>query len=512
MNRILSIECFKMTPKLPILIVFSLLLFVQCGQEDTPSERPPKPNILFIAVDDLRPDLACYGADHIKTPNFDRLAANGMRFERAYCQQAVCAPSRNSLMTGLRPDALGIYDLYTFFREKTPDVITLPQLFKSSGYQTERMGKIYHTGHGNQDDSLSWSVPAWNLGEEVRKLAKIQRKDTIGLERDYPEIAGRKLPYYRSNEPESNMTDAMVANHAVARIEALKDTAFFLAVGFVKPHLPFVAPSKYWDLYDPAAISVPERKQPEGMASMALANFGELRKYHGIPAEGMLNDSISTNLIQGYYAAVSMIDAQLGKLLDALEAFDLAKNTIIVLWGDHGWKLGDYGNWCKHSNMELDARVPLFFSVPWLKKGLQSGSLAELVDIYPTLCDLAGIEKPAHLEGQSLLPILKDPAAIVKEVAISQYPRGKSLGYDRKNELMGYSIRTGPYRYTRWQQYEQPEVVVERELYDHSDSPLAVKNLVLEEGYAALIKDLDLLLDQELGKYTLKKTVPLEKR
>jgi arylsulfatase A-like enzyme len=243
---------------------------------------------------------------------------------------------------------------------------------------------------------------------------------------------------------------------------------------------------------------------------MALSNFGELRKYHGIPSEGWLNDSISTNLIHGYYAAVSMIDAQVGKLLDALEAFDLAENTIIVLWGDHGWKLGDYGNWCKHSNMELDTRVPLFFSVPWLKKGRSSRSLAELVDIYPTLCDLAGIEKPAHLEGQSLLPVLKDPDATVKEVAISQYPRGRSLGYDRKNELMGYSIRTGPYRYTRWQHYEQPEIVVERELYDHSGSPLAVHNLALEESYADLIKDLDLLLDQELGKYAIKKAAPPE--
>lgn len=500
----------RITSSSYLLMALSLLLLVKCGQEDLPSKRPEKPNILFIAVDDLRPELGCYGAVHIKTPNFDRLSANGMRFERAYCQQAVCAPSRNSLMTGLRPDALGIYDLYTFFREKTPDVITLPQAFKNNGYQTERMGKIYHTAHGNQDDELSWSIPAWNMSEEIRKLGKIQRKDTIGLERDYPQIAGQKLPFYRSNEPESSMSDAMVANHAIERLKALKDTSFFLAVGFVKPHLPFVAPRKYWDLYDPTTISIPERKQPEGMAAMALANFGELRKYHGIPQEGPLNDSISTHLIHGYYAAVSMIDAQLGKLLDALEALDLAKNTIIVLWGDHGWKLGDYGNWCKHSNMELDTRVPLFFSVPWLEKGLPSQSLVEFVDIYPTLCDLAGIEKPAHLEGQSLLPVLKDPEAIIKDVAISQYPRGKSLGYDRKRELMGYSIRSGQYRYTRWQKYEQPEVVVERELYDHANGSLAVKNLALDEGYATMIKEFDLQLDEELRKYKIWKAAPAE--
>ncbi len=491
----------KVTSSLYLLNAFAILLFTQCWHKDKQSVNSEKPNVLFIAVDDLRPELGCYGADHINTPNFDRLAANGMLFERAYCQQAVCAPSRNSLMTGLRPDALGIYDLYTFFRKKAPDVVTLPQIFKDYGYQTERMGKIYHTGHGNQDDSLSWSIPGWNMMEEVQKLAKIQNDDTIGLERDYPEIAGRKLPYYRSNQPVSSMSDAMVTQHAVERLEALQDSSFFLAVGFVKPHLPFVAPRKYWDLYDPAAISIPERKEPDGMASMALANFGELRKYHGIPQEGLLNDSISINLIHGYYAAVSMIDAQLGKLLDALERFGLAKNTIVVLWGDHGWKLGDYGNWCKHSNMELDTRVPLILSVPWLKKGLRSRSLVEFVDIYPTLCDLVGIEKPGHLEGQSLLPILQDPKAVVKEVAISQYPRGKSLGYDRKHELMGYSIRNGQYRYTRWQKYEQPQVVVERELYDHADNPLAIENLAMDEGYATTVQELDQLLDDELVKY-----------
>ena len=271
---------------------------------------------------------------------------------------------RNSLLTGLRPDALGVYDLYTFFRQKTPEVVTLPQLFKEQGYRTERMGKIYHTGHGNRDDSLSWSVTGWNMGAEVDKLVKIQRGDTLGLERDFPTIDGRKLPFYRSNEPEDHMSDAIIANRAVERLHALKDSTFFLAVGFIKPHLPFVAPKKYWDLYDPKRIGIPEREEPQGMAPMAMASFGELRKYHDIPAEGDLDDATSRQLIHGYYAAVSMIDYQLGKLLDALEKLDLMKNTIIVLWGDHGWKLGEYGNWCKHSNMELDTRAPLFISAP----------------------------------------------------------------------------------------------------------------------------------------------------
>jgi len=465
-----------------------------------------KPNILFIAVDDLRTEINCFGAKHMHTPNFDRLANKGMIFQRAYCQQAVCAPSRNSLLTGLRPDALGIYDLYTYFRTKNPDVVTLPEHFKNNGYHTETMGKIYHTGHGNSDDRQSWSIPKWNQDNEIKKLKKISRGDTIGLERDFPTIDGKKLPWYCSPMPEDNMTDAMIANQAVKRMKVIKDSAFFLAVGFVKPHLPFVAPKKYWDLYDPSEIKIPKRKIPKDMPDMALHQFGELRKYHGIPAKGYLDDKTSRNLIHGYYAAVSMIDAQVGKLLDALEENGLDDNTIIVLWGDRGWKLGEYGGWCKHTNFEMDTNAPLMFSVPWLKKGLKTESLAEFVDIYPTLCELAGLELPEHLEGQSLVPVLNDPKTEVNKVAISQYPRGKSLGYDRKSEFMGYSIRTGNYRFTRWQNYENPDDVVAVELYDHSKNATADENLALKNGYVQKVKELNRLMDEELGKYKLLKS------
>ncbi len=470
-----------------------------------PADAPKKPNVLFIAVDDLRTELNCYGEKHLHTPNIDRLAARGILFERAYCQQAVCAPSRNSLLTGLRPDALGIYDLQTFFRKKVPDVITLPQHFKIHGYRTEGMGKIYHTGHGNVDDQRSWSIPKWNIKEKSGLLEKISRGDTLGLEQDFPTINGLKLPWYCSREPEEHMSDAMVADHAVERIAALKDSAFFLAVGFAKPHLPFVSPKKYWDLYDPQQIKIPERKVPEGMPEPALHTFGELRKYHGIPAEGPLDDETSRNLIHGYYAAVSMIDAQVGKLLDALEANGLTDNTIIVLWGDHGWKLGDYGGWCKHTNMEMDTNAPLIFSVPWMKQGMKTRSLAEFVGIYPTLCDLATLEKPAHLEGQSLLPVIQNPQAEVNRVAISQYPRGRSLGYDHKNELMGYSIRTGKYRFTRWQMYENPNEVMAVELYDHSKSKTAKVNLATKKRYDKTVAGMNRLMDEELSKYKLLK-------
>ena len=319
-----------------------------------------QPNVLFIAVDDLRPELGCYGADHIESPNIDRLASMSTLFKQAYCQQAVCAPSRNSLMTGLRPDAMGIYDLYTFFRNKVPDVVTLPQHFKNHGYYTERVGKIYHTGHGNQDDQLSWSRPA----AKMWRPQPISNGDTVGLERDFPTIDEKKLPYYRSDAPEKNMTDAVATEYAVKRIGELRDSTFFFAVGYVKPHLPFVAPEKYWDMYDPQQISIPDRTIPEGMPDLALHQFGELRKYHDIPEEGPLDDPTSRNLIHGYYAAVSMIDAQIGKLLNALEENQLLDDTIVILWGDHGWKLGDYGGWCKHTNFELDTRVPLIIMDP----------------------------------------------------------------------------------------------------------------------------------------------------
>ena len=461
-----------------------------------------KLNVLFIAVDDLRPELNCYGATHIKSPNFDRLAEISTVFNQAYCQQAVCAPSRNSLMTGLRPDATGIYDLYTFFRTKVPDVITLPQHFKNHGYYTERIGKIYHLGHGNQEDSLSWSQPA----AKMWRPDPISRGDTVGLERDYPSIDGKRLPYYKSREPDDHMSDVISTDYAVKRINELRDSTFFFAVGFSKPHLPFVAPEKYWELYDPDQIEIPERKVPEGMPAMALHQFGELRKYHDIPAEGLLDDEKTRNLIHGYYAAVSMIDAQIGKLLDALENNSLMDKTIIVLWGDHGWKLGEYGGWCKHTNFELDTRAPLLISDPENRVAQKTNSLAEFVDIYPTICEMAGLLLPGHLEGESLVPILKDPAAVVNQMAISQYPRGKQLGYDRKHELMGYSMRYGDFRFTRWQKYENQNEVVAMELYDHSKGPLAVENLANNPAYEHQVDELNELLSTELAKYKLLKS------
>lgn len=488
-------------------------IFFWSGMLLTASE---KYNVLFIAVDDLRPELNCYGASYMQTPNIDKLAQRGVLFKNAYCQQAVCAVSRNSIMTGLRPDAMGIYDLGTFFRTKVPDVVTLPQQFINNGYTTEAVGKIYHVGHGNKDDDLSWSVPAWNYKKEVKSFKSIHRGDTVSLESDFPKIDKALLPYYCSKAPEEQMTDAVITKIAVERIKVLKESEepFFMAVGYKNPHLPFVSPKKYWDMYDPDEIEIPKRKSPQGMPSYSLVtSSGELRKYYGIPSVSeapYLSDDLSRNLIHGYRAAVSMIDAQVGVLLHTLEDLGIAENTIIVLWGDHGWKLGEYGLWCKHSNCELDTHSPLIISAPQYNKNIKTNSLAEFVDVYPTLCELAGLSFPSHLEGQSLVPILKDPLVSVNSVAISQYPRGKALRYDEKKEMMGYSATDGKYRFVRWQSYENPEVFFSKELYDHQDSRLAEVNLAGKKKYKSIMDALEEQMDTELKKYKVLKSYPEE--
>lgn len=500
----------KDIPKFLGSCIFAACLFpsteLKAQQNSTPSK---KKNILFIAVDDLRPELNCYGATYMKTPNIDKLASQGVLFENAYCQQAVCAPSRNSIMTGLRPDAIKIYDLSTFFRTTVPDVITLPQQFKNNGYVAESVGKIYHAGHGNKNDELSWTK-TWNHKSKVSALEKVSRGDTVRLESCLPSIkGGAMLPYYRSDAPEDNMADGIVANIAVERIQALKKLGkpFFMAVGFRLPHLPFVAPAKYWDLYNPKDIVIPEKTELEGASKYAFVKWsGELGKYHGIhqyKEKGVLPDEVSRNLIHGYYASVSMMDAQVGKLLNALDKAGLRENTIVVLWGDHGWKLGEYGIWSKHSNAELDTRSPLIISDPGVTKGKTTKSLAELVDVYPTLCDLANLEKPTHLQGTSLIPILKNPTATVKQVAMSQYPRGKSLKSNpNQKEIMGYSITDGHYRFTRWQSYENPEIIIDRELYDHSASRIATKNLAGLKEYKSILQRMEKLMNESIKKGT----------
>ncbi len=473
----------------PILLVLSILLpgHLQATAAD-------KPNILFIASDDMRPELGCYGAKHIHSPNLDRLAARGTTFLRAYCQQAVCSPSRSSLMTGLRPDTIRIWDLATHFRDNEPDVVTVSQHFKNHGYHSERLGKIYHTGHGNRDDKFSWSRTEKYLGASrygpegsahiKRLLAEAKAK---GVDLKDNRLRPRGLPWEAPDVADEKLTDGMIAENAIKLMNELKDEPFFLAVGFLNPHLPFVAPKKYWDLYDPASIELADNPYaPKGSPEFAMTTWGELRKYYDIPAKGPLTDEQARSMIHGYYAAISYVDAQVGRLLDELDRLGLAENTIVVFWGDHGWKLGEHGGWCKHTNFELDARVPLIFSAPQQKAaGQTSRALVEFVDIYPTLCDLAGLPISEDLEGLSVAPLLDTPDLPWKSAAFSQYPRSAN-----GKKVMGYSMRTDRYRFTRWEHRNDPEKVAAVEIYDHRTDPDENTNIAADPANAALVERL----------------------
>jgi iduronate 2-sulfatase len=439
-----------------------------------------KPNVLFIAVDDLKPLLGCYGDAVIKSPNIDRLASRGMLFRRAYCNQAVCAPSRNTLFTGLRPDALGIYDLGTNFRVAKPDAVTMPQWFMQHGYRTEAMGKLFHVGHGNHEDPASWSVPHFPARTVEYALpenrATVSREEALFSNRDAENLP-RGVAYEAADVPDNTYGDGKIAEEAIKRLQSAKtkpDEPFFLAVGFLRPHLPFCAPKKYWDLYDRTAFRLPERRTPpDGAPRYAPTPWGELRNYSDIPKEGPLDEEVQRTMIHGYHAAVSYMDAQLGRVLDELDRLALADNTIIVLWGDHGWHLGDHGMWCKHTNYEEAARIPLVVIAPGVTNPRsETSALFESVDLYPTLCELTGLPSRPELAGRSFVSTLKNPAATTKDAIFHVYPRGARLGR---------AVRTARYRLVEWKKPGDPPESAEFELYDYEADPGETKNLAAEQ-------------------------------
>lgn len=449
-------------------------------------QAQPK-NVLFIAVDDLKPWVSAYGDHHAKTPGMDRLAKEGIVFENTYCQQAVCAPSRASCLTGMRPDKTRVWDLETDFRQVNPNVVSLPQYFKSMGYETAGMGKVYHkssTGPGH--DAPSWSVPYRDANCKTYALPY------------EPNEKGRGKAVECADVPDDTYHDGKLTGMAIQLLDSLSHNKkpFFLAVGFVKPHLPFVAPKKYWDLYDRNEFEVSAyQKKALNSTDIAYHVSGELKNgYSDIPQF----DSYSENelehlpvdkqkeLIHGYYAAMSYADAQILQLLNELDRLGIRNNTIIVLWGDHGWHLGDHGLWCKHTNFEQATHALLMMSVPGKMAGIRPVTMSEFVDIFPTLCDLVNLPKPEYLDGVSLVPAINNPNTKIKEYALSQYPHPNA----REKDKMGYSIRTKCFRYTEWfsnnfrtnMPYDQ-KFVIARELYDYEKDPLETENVLDKPEY-----------------------------
>lgn len=523
------------------LFFFPFVFFLASLAAASPS---PRPNILFIAIDDLRPELGCYGASYARTPNIDALAARGVRFARAYCQEAICGPSRASLLTGLRPDSSRVTDNDTYFRDTAPDVITLPEHFRRNGYETAYAGKIFH---GRMtDEARSWNRKATfparqgameyqrpeNIELVRRKLAEAEAR--FGPEAKYGLGCGPATE--DADAPDDVYPDGRIAQAAVLTLREIKDRPFFLGVGFLKPHLPFVAPKKYWDLYDAATIPLsPNPLPPSASTSLALHSSFELRTRADIPKSGPIDEALARRLRHGYLACASFVDAQVGRVIAELDRLGLRENTIIMLWGDHGWHLGDLGIWGKATNHEIAARAPLIVSAPRQKaRGKAAGGLVEFIDMYPTLCALAGLPLPPHLQGESFAPLLDDSSLPGKAAALTQFPcpalrewAARPLSKEMRETffgpliagaearlatefgarwsrdlfekyVMGYAIRTERHRLIRWVDTREPARALATELYDHQSDPNETTNIANDPASAALLHELENLIQATL--------------
>lgn len=491
--------------------IFRLLPLLVTLLFTAPAFTASPPNVLFISIDDLRPELGAYGADHIKSPHLDRFARTGMLFERAYCQQAVCTPSRANVFTGKRPDTLRVWHLRDDFRKNTPDIVTLPQFLQARDYATQSMGKVLWP-----NDPASWNIPTAGgarpddlTSDAARKYADPKTRREVQAEYDQAvadgltgikfERAARGPAFERTDVPDTAYPDGRLAETAIEALQTLSEgnRPFFLAVGFMKPHLPFNAPEKYWALYDPATLPpLTNAYHPLKAPWFALGRSAEFRGYDDTGL-GRLPTSEAANLRHGYYACVSYVDAQVGRVLDELERLDLSKNTVVVIWGDHGFKLGEHAQWGKFTNVELDTRVPLIIRIPGKTTGGRSRGLVEFVDLFPTVVEALGFAPPPDMEGISLLPLIADPNQPWKSAVFSQYPRhteGDEFELHDWN-LMGRSIRTERFRLTRWESMLEPGRIEGLELYDHENDPGENENIAYEPASQELVADLSHKLD-----------------
>jgi uncharacterized sulfatase len=436
------------------------------------AEPAKKYNVLFIASDDLNTDMHCYGDPRVKTPNIDRISRQGVRFDRAYNQFPLSGPSRASLMTGYRPDKTGVYDLRVNFRENLPSAVTIAQLFKENGYFSGRVGKIFHYGVPGQigtdgmDDSQSWTQRFNPIGIDKTEEHKVTNyTPNRGL--------GSSLSFMATDGTDNEHTDAMTANVAIQMMRQHKDEPFFLAVGFFRPHCPYIAPRKYFDMYPPDGIQLPEERDDDWV------NKPEAAKYTD-PLHWGLSADQRKEVLRAYYASISFMDAQVGKLLDALDELGLKDNTIIVFWSDHGYHVGQHGQWMKQSLFEHVARTPLLISVPGVTNGTPSPRVVEFVDIYPTLAELCELSAPPDLDGKSLVPLLNNPAMEWNYPAFTQVLRNRN-----NRRIDGRSIRNERYRYTEWNKGVQGT-----ELYDYETDPLEFVNLAGDKKYKKIVDEM----------------------
>jgi uncharacterized sulfatase len=424
-----------------------------------------KLNVLFIVVDDLNNDLGCYGHAVVKSPNIDRLAARGMRFNRAYCQYALCAPSRCSLLSGLRPETTQIYDLQTVLRSRIPDVVFLPQRFRQHGYFTAGMGKVFHDTR-QSDAEKSWDFYQDKMGDDAQEAAAVKKR--------YAYAQGKRLFEWTRLDGAGEKTRDGITARGIARFieeKARAGVPFFVAAGFHKPHLPWTAPAKYFDLYPPERL--PRTQEPALKDIPAIALMTELT---GNPAPRSRAEAMAA-----YYACISFMDAQVGVLLETLDRLGLWDSTVVVLLSDHGYHLGDHdGLWAKLTTFEYAARVPLLIAAPGQGRGKSSARIVELVDLYPTLAELCDLRPPARLEGKSLVPLLKQgDAPWDRSAYISVHHEG----------VVGKSVRTNHWRYTEWDDGKKGA-----ELYDHDRDPGEYNNLARHPAHAGAVAELKQLL------------------
>lgn len=445
--------------------------------------RAARPNVLFLVIDDLRPALGAYGDPLAKTPNLDRLAARGLLFERAYCQQALCAPSRASVITGRRPAAfprISGGEGSAHYREELPDVVTLPQLFKQHGYHTESIGKVNHV-YPPILDPVSWSVPE-RMADVVKRDEYLKPSNRVG---GFIQPMRKGEATESIEAPDDAYVDGQAADAAIEALRRLRDQSFFLAVGTKRPHLPWSAPTRYWKLHDSRDFGLSSTEEPAFSPAELMArswryewrpDSGEMRAYTDIPAGAEVVAAKARHLRHGYYAAASYVDAQIGRIHDAVVELGLSDNTIIVLWSDHGYHLGENGQWGKKTNTELDARVPLIVVAPGMTRpGTRTAALVELVDLYPTLAELAGLPREPALEGTSFVPLLSLPDRPWKSAVFGRYVRAG---------VAGRAIRTEQHRYVEWTRESDGEII-DRELYDVSIDPLERDNQIASQPQLA---------------------------